>query len=189
MKQAVISDVELTHANPVVQEMVFVYCDTIRFLLCNFNDEDRAQEAFQHAQELSEKPEFAGSKSKHQGFSCQELLEEAQQMSFNADYKDTDLNFLNTSYNCLSGQKGPDKHVQCIKHAFVLGYYFLLRSIKASDLNLYYEKVLKETIQLGGDTDANACIITGLIGSLVGIRRVPIDMLSTLVGFNDASKG
>ena len=42
VKKAVISDVELTHAHPVVQELVFVYCDTIRFLLCNYNDEDRA---------------------------------------------------------------------------------------------------------------------------------------------------
>lgn len=64
VKQAIISDVELSHANPIVQEMVFVYCDTIRFLLCNHNDEDRAQEAFNHAQELSDKVDFAGSKSK-----------------------------------------------------------------------------------------------------------------------------
>jgi len=77
VKQAVISDVELSHANTVVQEMVFVYCDTIRFLLSNFNDEDRAQEAFSHAQELSERPEFAGSKSNHSGFNCQELLDKA----------------------------------------------------------------------------------------------------------------
>lgn len=75
VKQAVVSDVELSHANPVVQELVFVYCDTIRFLLCNFNDEDRAQEAFSHAQELSEKAEFAGTKSQHSGFNCQELLD------------------------------------------------------------------------------------------------------------------
>ena len=42
VKKAVIKDVELTHANPVVQEMIFVYCDTLRFLLCYTNDEERA---------------------------------------------------------------------------------------------------------------------------------------------------
>ena len=77
VKQAVVSDVELTHGNPVVQEMVFVYCDTIRFLISNFNDEDRAQEAFGHAQMLTEQPEFAGTKSKHQGFNCFDLLDQA----------------------------------------------------------------------------------------------------------------
>lgn len=64
VKMAVVSDVELSHANPVVQELIFVYCDTIRFLLCNYNDEDRAQEAFNHAQELSEKTGYAVTKSK-----------------------------------------------------------------------------------------------------------------------------
>lgn len=64
VKQAIVCDTELSHAHPVVQELIFVYCDTIRFLLCNYNDEDRAQEAFNHAAELAVKDEFAGSQSK-----------------------------------------------------------------------------------------------------------------------------
>ena len=42
VKKAVIKDIELTHANPVVQELIFVYCDTLRYLFCYSNDEDRA---------------------------------------------------------------------------------------------------------------------------------------------------
>ena len=49
--------------------------------------------------------------------------------------------------------------------------------------------MLKEVIQLGGDTDANACVVTGLIGALVGVRRIPVDMLSILLSFDDVSKG
>ena len=76
-----------------------------------------------------------------------------------------------------------------VKHAFVLAFYFLLRSIRHNDLSVFYEKALKETLQLGGDTDGNACVVAGLIGSLVGIRRVPIDMLSTLCIFDDKHMG
>lgn len=55
VKLAVISDVELSHSNTVVQELVFVYCETIRFLLCNYSDKNRAQRAFNHAIELTKK--------------------------------------------------------------------------------------------------------------------------------------
>ena len=61
-----------------------------------------------------------------------------------------------------------------------LSFYFLLRykeekeviriDNKEKEKNLYgfYFKALKETIQLGGDTDTNACIVGGMIGALVG---------------------
>lgn len=189
VKQAIISDVELSHANPVVQEIIFVFCDTIRFLLWNHNDEDRAQEAFSHAQELAEKDEYAGTKSKFKDFNCYDLLELAQNLSFNADYGLNDIFFLNTNYSCLAGQQGAPNHPSSIKHAFVLAFYFLLRSIKHHDLNLYYEKVLSETVKLGGDTDANACVVGALIGAFVGVRRLPLDMLSNLLSFEDSLNG
>ena len=123
-----------------------MYCDTIRFLLCNFNDEDRAQEAFSHALELSEKQEFAGTKSKHQGFNCFDLLNLAQDFYFKADYATNDIGFMKTCYNCLSGQQGPHNNVTSIKHAFVLSFYFLLRSIRHNDMSIFFEKALKETL-------------------------------------------
>lgn len=100
-----------------------------------------------------------------------------------------DIGFLDTNYSCLAGQSGAQNNVTSIKHSFVLSYYFLLRSVKHHDLNLFYEKVLSETIKLGGDTDANACIVAGIIGSLVGVRRVPVDMLTTLFQFDDSING
>ena len=38
--------------------------------------------------------------------------------------------------------------------------------------NLYYDAV-RMTIQQGGDTDTNACIVGGMIGALVGIGKIP----------------
>lgn len=99
------------------------------------------------------------------------------------------MGFLNHNYSCRSGQQGPQNNVTSIKHAFLLSYYFLLRSIKYNDLNIYFEKALKETIMLGGDTDANACIVSGLMGALVGVRRIPVDMLSILMSFDDSQSG
>lgn len=71
----------------------------------------------------------------------------------------------------------------------MLSFYFLLRSIKYNDFNNYFEKVLKETVQLGGDTDANCSIVSGLIGALVGVRRVPVDMINILLSFDDSKNG
>jgi len=71
----------------------------------------------------------------------------------------------------------------------MFAFYFLLRSIRYNDLNVYFEKALKETLQLGGDTDANCAIVCGLMGALVGVRRIPMDMLSILLSFDDNQKG
>lgn len=39
IKQVIVNDVKLTHPDKTVQEIVFVYAMTIRFLLNNFEDE------------------------------------------------------------------------------------------------------------------------------------------------------
>jgi ADP-ribosylglycohydrolase len=100
-----------------------------------------------------------------------------------------DIGFLNSNYSCLSGQQGAQNNVTSIKHAFTIAFYFLLRSIKHNDLNIYFEKALKETLQLGGDTDANCAVVCGLMGALLGVRRIPVDMLSILLAFDDNQKG
>jgi ADP-ribosylglycohydrolase len=33
---------------------------------------------------------------------------------------------------------------------------------------------MKEVIHSGGDTDTNACIVGGLIGSILGVTNLPI---------------
>lgn len=100
-----------------------------------------------------------------------------------------DIGFLDGHYSCLAGQQGAANHHTSIKHAFVLSFYFMLRSIKHHDMNIYYEKVLRETVKLGGDTDGNACIVAGLIGALVGVRRLPVEMITTLLAFDDGASG
>jgi ADP-ribosylglycohydrolase len=37
----------------------------------------------------------------------------------------------------------------------------------------FFKKALKETINLGGDTDTNACIVGGMVGALVGLKSIP----------------
>ena len=48
---------------------------------------------------------------------------------------------------------------------------------------------MKESTQLGGDTDTNACIVGGMIGALVGIGNVDEDMLRTLLSFECVMDG
>ncbi len=48
----------------------------------------------------------------------------------------------------------------------------------------FFLKALRETINLGGDTDTNACIVGGMIGALVGIKKIPGYMLDILLKFD-----
>ena len=43
---------------------------------------------------------------------------------------------------------------------------------------------MRLTIQLGGDTDTNACIVGGMIGALVGIKKIPEPMIDSLLSFD-----
>ena len=81
-----------------------------------------------------------------------------------------------------------------LKHAFILSYFFLLRYhayIQCKDeksmQDIYYEAVYK-SIQQGGDTDTNACIVGGMMGALNGIKGIPQHMIKTLVGFDCTQK-
>ena len=62
------------------------------------------------------------------------------------------------------------------QHAVVLSFYFLLRYIPdkwENNKEEFFKKALKETINLGGDTDTNACIVGGMVGALVGLKSIP----------------
>ena len=47
-----------------------------------------------------------------------------------------------------------------------------------------YEDSIYQTIQEGGDTDTNACIVGGMVGSLVGIKRIPKSMINKVLDFD-----
>ena len=69
-----------------------------------------------------------------------------------------------------------------IKWSFVLAFYFLLRSDSIGKEKVF-RYALRLTIQLGGDTDTNACIVSGLMGALVGLSNIPPEMISRVLGY------
>lgn len=64
--------------------------------------------------------------------------------------------------------------------AFVLSFYYLLRHETYSSQNkekIMYHDSIRQTIQEGGDTDTNACIVGGMLGALFGIKFLPSYMV------------
>lgn len=68
-----------------------------------------------------------------------------------------------------------------VKHAFTHAFYHLRCGNS-------YEESLTQTLERGGDTDTNACIVGGLIGALHGADRIPQAMLGKLMSC-DSQKG
>ena len=58
-----------------------------------------------------------------------------------------------------------------LKWAFVLSFFFLLRSLKEKPKG-FFKQVLRQTIKCGGDTDTNAAIVGGMIGAAVGYKLI-----------------
>ena len=74
-----------------------------------------------------------------------------------------------------------------LQRAFVLSFYFLLRSVDYSQknkLNDLYKDAIRLTIQEGGDTDTNAAIVGGMLGALVGIKNLPKEMVMKVLDFD-----
>jgi len=70
-----------------------------------------------------------------------------------------------------------------LRHAFVLSFFFLLDFQSSKSSSIYFD-ALRLTIQLGGDTDTNACIVGGMLGALVGLKELPDHMVKTLLSFD-----
>ena len=72
-----------------------------------------------------------------------------------------------------------------IKNGFVLSFYFLklYKSWNGSDKD-YFTFSLRRTIQVGGDTDTNACVVMGMIGALVGYTNIPEKLLGNVLSFD-----
>ena len=67
-----------------------------------------------------------------------------------------------------------------VRHSFILAFYFLLRSPKCS-----YETAIRQTIQLRGDTDTNACIVGGMLGALFGSEGIlTAELRNKVLGFD-----
>ena len=75
-----------------------------------------------------------------------------------------------------------------IKHGFILALYFLNVAATRSDLHSFYEESIAQTVQLGGNTSANAAIVGALIGGLVGVNALPLKSLNRLMKFDCTSQ-
>jgi len=71
----------------------------------------------------------------------------------------------------------------------VLTYYFLLRWQHLKNDDQAYHDAVRLSIQQGGDTDTNACIVGGMIGALVGVKNIPGHILDSLLHFDCMNEG
>ena len=68
---------------------------------------------------------------------------------------------------CDKSLLDPSRQIGWLKHAFVLSFCYLLVP------GMTYEKAIRDTLLLAGDTDTNAAIVGGMIGAAVGIDGLP----------------
>ena len=90
------------------------------------------------------------------------------------------LDFLSKNYDAL-------KKVQSIKHGLVLSFYFLCQAQARGDLNGFFEEAISQTLRLGGKTSANAAIVGGIVGALVGVKAIPLKNLNKLFKYDCTS--
>ena len=69
-----------------------------------------------------------------------------------------------------------------VKHALTMSFYFLLKSSQFEED--IFEYAIKTTIQCGGDTDTNACIVGGMIGTLVGFKKLNSKYVGKIFSFD-----
>lgn len=179
-----IADAEFTHSHLLVHQTNFLYVSSIQYLLNNPGSPSRAQEAFDLTYRLSKSglADFVD----ENGESCKLWLEVADKLLEEYLTQPEDLHFAKEiiSRDLLDAQEA----IGWMRHAFILSFFYLrlythLLGAK-KDVNEFYHYSLKTTIQLGGDTDTNACIVGGMIGALVGVKAIPSYMLQTLFSFD-----
>lgn len=49
---------------------------------------------------------------------------------------------------------------------------------------MYFDSI-REVISLGGDTDTNACIVGGIIGSYLGVKNISEDLLENYFKYDN----
>lgn len=147
-EQAILTDVQFVHSNPVVHKAVVLYCFAIQFLLNNEEVTNKRQDAYRMTVTLAQ-----------------------QTCTFNNEL----IDWLNLSKQIAdNGGKitadvlNPTNQQGWLKHAFVLSFAFLQMD------EIDFTEAMKRTLVLGGDTDTNACIVGGLIGAAVGAEALPL---------------
>lgn len=80
-------------------------------------------------------------------------------------------------------QIDPTRYIGFVKWGIILSFYHLRQE---SD----YVKGIEETLSLGGDTDTNAAIVGGMLGTLHGLHGIPEQMLDKVKNyrFKDGDK-
>ena len=90
----------------------------------------------------------------------------------------------------MYGKYDVQEDEKLIKHSFILAFFWLLQAKNyVSNLDSLFETAICETIKMGGDTDTNASVVAGLIGSIVGVNRIPKNMVTKLMTFDDSKEG
>lgn len=75
-----------------------------------------------------------------------------------------------------------------IKHSIILSFYYLLMHTKR-DGDLSYFNCIKEVISLAGDSDTNACIVGGMMGALLGYKRLDKSMVKVVLSCDVTGEG
>ena len=117
-------------------------------------------------------------------FSALAFLNTARDLSTQADQAGTKgVDFLYGKYDVQEDEI-------LIKHSFILAFFWLLQAKNyVSNLDSLFVTAICETIKMGGDTDTNASVVAGLIGSIVGVNRIPKNMVTKLMTFDDSKEG
>ena len=51
-----------------------------------------------------------------------------------------------------------------------------------------YEREIDKVLKMGGDTDTNAAIVGGMLGAVVGFRKLPRELLGKVMGLEHPEK-
>ena len=69
-----------------------------------------------------------------------------------------------------------DKHIGHLKIAFMWAFKYLKE-------NYSYENAIKDILMKGGDTDTNAAIVGGLLGSYHGINGIKTEWIEKMLSY------
>ena len=142
----VVGEVGATHPDMLVQAVCFLYCVSMRYLLCNASDPFRFQRAFDLALGLCAADPLASFRDPKDGFSCGDGLRRAKKLVEEAEYNpgklvsaaDLGIGATPTAHFVNDEQghyhPGAESELKSLKVAFVMSYYFLLKSRSEKNL-------------------------------------------------------
>jgi ADP-ribosylglycohydrolase len=142
-----------------VHDAAVIYSAAIGYLVRNYNEEGKQVLAFVEAQDTA---------NALNNEECIEWLALCKKLATEADFKacKEGKNFLLGKYDAIT-------NAGYLKHAFILSFFHLLlfHKCEPDDHSIFFELALRQTIQLGGDTDTNAAIVGAMVGAIVGVQE------------------